>query len=830
MPKLTIDSRTVEVPAGTKVIEAAERLGIVIPRFCYHEALGSVGACRMCAVKFLEGPFKGVQMSCMVDVQDGMVVSTTDPEAIEFRKFVIECLMLNHPHDCPVCDEGGQCLLQDETVSGGHGIRRYSGRKRTYRDQCLGPFIAHEMNRCIHCYRCSRFYQDFSGYRDLGPMQSANRIYFGRFNDGALESPFSGNLVDICPTGVYTDKPARFKARRWDLQRVPSLCIHCSLGCNTVGNARYREMVRVEARFSGTVNGHFICDRGRFGFAYANREDRPRLARVDGQTAQMIEAVRVASERLKRITLEAGHDAIACLGSPRSSIETQYALKRLCRQQLWRDPSYFVNAEEEAKAGRAVSRLKSSLAVSMREIEGADLILAVGVDPVNEAPMLALAMRQAFRKGARVVVVDPRPVSLPFAFDHVPVRLGEMEEILHLMAIGDSGQDRRGTGPRTAPWGDEAIAEVPYATRSFTGDIRLLTARLAASRNPVVVCGTDIAGPGLPDLAADCAGHLAQRTGRCGLFFVLASPNTFGAALFSSTSAWTFSGVVEAMEAGKVKALIVVENDPFFDYPDQERIVRAIQKLEFFVVLDCLPSKLAALAHVFLPTTTVFESSSTFINQEGRLQRAERVHLSGSPVLETGGGSHPPRVYGLGIPGSQPMDAREILGMIGSALSPSPDADPENPFATIAAENPYFSHLSDLPYRSEGVRIVAPCGREEEHSHWNGPLGNEGAEDLFDLLLVDWTFGTEVYSSFSEACRGIEEEPCLTMHREDAAGVFVDGDMVRLHAETGCLDVKLKLSSNMARKTLVLPRHRRLAWQRFPGRRVKVPFDRIERL
>ncbi|NTV43036.1 MAG: 2Fe-2S iron-sulfur cluster binding domain-containing protein, partial [Syntrophobacteraceae bacterium] len=297
MPRLIIDDMPIEVPAGTKVIDAAEALGIMIPRFCYHEGLGSVGACRMCAVKCLQGPFKGVQMSCMIEAQDGMVVSTTDEEAVAFRRQVIEWLMLNHPHDCPVCDEGGQCLLQDETISGGHGLRRFQGKKRTYHDQYLGELIAHEMNRCIHCYRCSRFYQDYAGYRDLGPLQIASRVYFGRFRDGSLESPFSGNLVDICPTGVYTDKPARFKARRWDLQRTPSVCIHCSLGCNTVANARYREVIRVEARFNEKVNGYFICDRGRFGFPYTNADERPRAARVGNDGVSLSRAISLAAGR-----------------------------------------------------------------------------------------------------------------------------------------------------------------------------------------------------------------------------------------------------------------------------------------------------------------------------------------------------------------------------------------------------------------------------------------------------------------------------------------------------------------------------------------------------
>ncbi|MEJ2638778.1 MAG: 2Fe-2S iron-sulfur cluster-binding protein, partial [Desulfosarcinaceae bacterium] len=160
MPTLTIDNRKVTVPEGTKVIAAAEQLGIMIPRFCYHPALGAVGACRVCAVGFKEGPVRGVEMSCMIEAQEGMVVATDDPQAVDMRRHVIELLMLNHPHDCPVCDEGGHCLLQDLTISGGHGRRRYQGRKRTHRDQDLGPLVQHEMNRCIQCYRCARYYQE----------------------------------------------------------------------------------------------------------------------------------------------------------------------------------------------------------------------------------------------------------------------------------------------------------------------------------------------------------------------------------------------------------------------------------------------------------------------------------------------------------------------------------------------------------------------------------------------------------------------------------------------------------------------------------------------
>ncbi len=437
MPKLIIDNLEIEVPQGTKVIEAAEALGIIIPRFCYHPALGSLGACRMCAVKFLQGPVKGVEMSCMVEAGEGMVVSTTDAEAVDFRRQVIEWLMMNHPHDCPVCDEGGHCLLQDLTVAGGQGIRRFLGKKRTYDDQYLGPFIRHEMNRCIHCFRCRRFYQEFAGYRDFGALRIARHMYFGRFSDGPLESPFSGNIIDLCPTGVLTDKPSRYKGRRWEYERSPSLCIHCSLGCRVIASARYRELVRMEAGFSRRVNGYFICDRGRYGFDYANHPERPRRARIGREEVSLDQALQAAAQRLSRIIQTGGPRAVAGQGSGRSSLETQGMLKCLSRRQGWSDPAYLVDPFREKTVRMAVSRLDKRVAVSLREIEQSDFILVIGADPEQEAPLLSLTLRQAFRKGASIFVIDPRPVFLPLTFEHLPVTPDDLDLCLAVLIQED---------------------------------------------------------------------------------------------------------------------------------------------------------------------------------------------------------------------------------------------------------------------------------------------------------------------------------------------------------------------------------------------------------
>ncbi len=212
MPTIIIDGKEFEVSEGRNVLQAALDHNLDLPYFCWHPAMGSVGACRLCAVKQYrdETDETGqLTMGCMTPAIDGARVSIADPEAARFRRSVIEWLMINHPHDCPVCDEGGECHLQDMTIMTGHAQRRYRGRKRTYRNQYLGPFIHHEMNRCIQCYRCVRFYNDHAGGNDLGVFASRDRVYFGRTEDGVLESPFAGNLVEVCPTGVFTDKTSR---------------------------------------------------------------------------------------------------------------------------------------------------------------------------------------------------------------------------------------------------------------------------------------------------------------------------------------------------------------------------------------------------------------------------------------------------------------------------------------------------------------------------------------------------------------------------------------------------------------------------------------------
>jgi NADH-quinone oxidoreductase subunit G len=503
MPILIIDNIEVEVPPGTNVLEAARKIGVVIPHFCYHPALGSVGACRLCAMKFIDGPVKGIQMSCMVPAQDGMVVSTVDPEAARMRSLVIEWLMTNHPHDCPVCDEGGECLLQDYTVAGGHGIRRFTGKKRTFIPQYLGEFIEHEMNRCIECYRCVRFYQEFAGGDDFGVMGSARRVYFGRARDGALESSFSGNLVDICPTGVFTDRTARFRARYWDYEMAPSVCPHCSLGCATIPAARYRELLKIMARRNDSVNGWFICDRGRFSNTAVNDPARPRTPRIDGREASWEEALDALILRLGKILGLYGPGSIALVGSSRLSQEGNILLGQLAELCETDALCYFTDGMEGDRAVAATS-LPTDIVASMADVRGADCIAIVDCDLLEEGPMMLLAVRQAWRTGAPVFLVG----------EHSPLAQAESVSI-------------------------EAVQ------LSF-----LEEAPLGIFENPVVICGTRHN----PSLVIE---QFVQAGAK--IACLLAGPNAYGAALLALEH--QTASLTDALASGTIKGIVAVEAD-----------------------------------------------------------------------------------------------------------------------------------------------------------------------------------------------------------------------------------------------------------------------------
>jgi NADH-quinone oxidoreductase subunit G len=804
MPTLTIDKRSITVPAGTKVIEAAEALGIMIPRFCYHPALGSVGACRMCAVGFKEGPVKGVEMSCMIETQEGMVVDTDDPEAVDFRRHVIELLMLHHPHDCPVCDEGGHCLLQDTTISGGHGRRRYRGLKRTHRDQDLGPLVQHEMNRCIQCYRCARYYQEFSGYTDLGVTGIGSRVYFGRSEAGTLESPFTGNLTDICPTGVFTDKPSRFYGRRWDYERAPGVCLHCSLGCGLTVSARYRKVVRHEARFTPEVNGHFICDRGRYAYAYASLPERPRETLLAGRVATLPEALHQIQERLALIA----PDRIALAGGSRSSLETQSALVRLGQKKGWQGPCFSADDAKNATAKAAVDTLTAGNAASLQAIEGADTVLVIGCDPLGEAPMLALALRQAWRGGARILTVDPRPVRLPCPSEHLAVAPHDLAmAVRHLISGALEPSREAALSAQQREWFYRlraGLKDLPAAQA-----LQALGRRLTSAQQPALVCGTALPTAEVPGLVGVLEAVVRTGCMWSGIFFPLPGAGSFGAALFSR-AACRFEGLVAAMESGHIKALVAVENDLFSEYPDGQRLEAALANLELLVVMDHAASELAHRAQIFIPTQTVYEAGGRYLNNEGRLGLASPVIAGGLSIAETGRGDHPPRRFEENVPGDAPQAAGEVLkGLMADGGGSAADLDGWQAIEGLAPGERL------LP--EDNGQLPAESAETAETDAAAPPPIEEGR----CLVETEATFGTEFLAARSAVLAGLIPAPTVTVSPETAAGLGwrADGE-IPIPGAHPALTLKVVVDARTAPGVLVVPRYvgmDRMALRRWAG-------------
>jgi NADH-quinone oxidoreductase subunit G len=645
MVKISIDGIYYEVKPEKNLLETCLLLGIDIPHFCFHSALGSVGACRLCAVKKFrdKDDVKGrIVMSCMEPVADGLTVSVDDPEAKAFRASVIESLMTNHPHDCPVCDEGGECHLQDMTIMTGHNYRRYDFPKRTYNNQELGPFISHEMNRCIQCYRCVRFYRDYAGGKDLNVFASRNNVYFGRHEDGPLESAFSGNLAEVCPTGVFTDKTLKKHfTRKWDLSNAPSVCVHCSIGCNIIASERYGSLRRIMNRYNGAVNGYFICDRGRFGYEFVNAESRIKriLIRPGKDTNQeAVEGGKVFSALSQSFSK---NKKIIGIGSPRASIESNYALMSLAgRENFYQG----ISKKEFQLTRRVLEFLQNSsvMTPSLKQIEKADAVLVIGEDLINTAPMIALAVRQAAHNKSEVEAQEKgiplwndAPVRELAQHDRSPVFIvtpfsDSLDEIAEETLRASSG-DIEQFGLEIA----RNIDDKAPGTKSGGKDIHKLVSRVAhalkKARNPLIISGISCGDESVVYAALNITSSLLATGSHVSLCMVLPECNSVGLSLLGGRP---FEDVLLLSENKEIDTLVVLEND-LFRRSGEDSVHELFKRSRQVIVLDHLVSRTTRIADIVLPAATYAESEGTLVNNEGRAQRYYKVIDPETPVSES---------------------------------------------------------------------------------------------------------------------------------------------------------------------------------------------------
>ena len=645
MATIYVDNVPYEVKNGQSLLTACLSLGFNVPYFCWHPAMHSVGSCRLCAVKNFrdEKDTRGhIVMSCMTPAEDGTRISINDPEAREFRAAVIEWLMINHPHDCPVCDEGGECHLQDMTVMTGHTYRRTRSGKRTFRNQDLGPFIHHEMNRCIQCYRCVRFYRDYAGGRDFNVFGIRDRLYFGRFESGVLESEFAGNLVEVCPTGVFTDRTLRkHYTRKWDLQTAPSVCIHCGVGCNTIPGERYGALRRILNRYNGEVNGYFLCDRGRFGYEFVNgptRIRKPLIRRGPGHEAASLEAVTVdeALANLKQILSESSR--VIGIGSPRASLESNFALASL----VGRDHFFSGMSDgDQDLVSCMVEILRNGPArsPSLRDVESSDVVLVLGEDVGDTAPRLALALRQAlhvkpfaaaadlhiprWNAGAVQQVVQNDKGPLFIATPH-GTRLDEVSKVALRLAPDDIAR----LGFAIAASLDPAAIKLPDLPDQLLAAATQIAEELKAADRPLVVSGAGCGTRSVMEAAANVAWALCRMGKEAGLSLNAAECNTLGAVLLGGRS---LSIAFEEIGSGKADTVVILENN-LFRRAEARLVEGLLQQAGSVIVLDHSLHEFASRASIVLPVGTFAETEGTLVNNEGRAQKFFRVFPAAKEV------------------------------------------------------------------------------------------------------------------------------------------------------------------------------------------------------
>jgi NADH-quinone oxidoreductase subunit G len=638
MATIYIDGRPVEVDPRRNLLEVCLENGLNLPYFCWHPAMGSVGACRQCAVMQFKDEHDTtgkMVMSCMTPAADGTRISLEHPDAREMRKEVIEWLMTNHPHDCPVCEEGGECHLQDMTVMSGHNYRRYRETKRTHQNQYLGPFIGHEMNRCISCYRCVRFYQDYAGGKDLSVFASRNNVYFGRAEDGVLENEFSGNLVEVCPTGVFTDKTlSEHYSRKWDLQTAPSVCTHCGVGCNTSPGERYGRLKRITNRYHGDINSYFICDRGRFGYGFVNREDRPvtPLVRQNTDKGGALQSVYRDEAMQVLAPMLAQGQRVLGIGSPRASLESNFALRQLVGAENFSSGL----SSTEHKLLRLIADIHArgmAHVPSLREAEQADAILVLGEDVSNTAPRLALSLRQALRQksfemadkahiphwqDAAVRTLAQQARSPLFVLTSAATRLDEIATQTHqalpemLARIGQAIAHALDTSaPAASGLGEDALALVQQ-----------IALALKDAKRPLIVSGPSCGSAAIIQAAANIARALNRADRPASLCVVTPEANSLGAVLLGGMD---MDAALASVRDGKADTLVVLENDLYRRAP-VERVDAALSGLKQLIVLDHLNTPTVQRAHVVLPAGSFAEADGTWINYEGRAQRAYQTY------------------------------------------------------------------------------------------------------------------------------------------------------------------------------------------------------------
>ncbi|KAF0283683.1 NADH-quinone oxidoreductase subunit NuoG [Spiribacter roseus] len=693
---VTIDGQSIEAPKGASLISVADEHGIDIPRFCYHSKLSAPANCRMCLVDVEMNGRKAPKPlpACITAVADGMVVQTTSERALKAQRGVMEFLLINHPLDCPICDQGGECELQDLALGYGRSVSRFSERKRVVKDENLGPLVATEMTRCIHCTRCVRFLDEVAGTSELGAMYRGEHTEISTLVGSGVHSELSGNIIDLCPVGALTSRPYRYTARAWEMLSHSSIAPHDCQGSNIDLHQVRGTVKRVVPRDNEAINECWISDRDRFSYEgiYSDARLATPQIRENGewQSVDWQTAIEAAANHLRDSVERHGPEALGALVSPSSTLEEMYLLGRIVRAM----GSH--NIDARLRRGDFRDGIETAgfagLETPVADLENLDAAFVIGGYPRHEQPLINHRLRKAARNGAEVMVLNPRAFdwNLPLGVEQV-VPADAMPRAL--AGVARAAAALRGVDEPAGleQWLGTAEADEParQIAAALVGDGRraLLLGGLADSHP---------AGAELRYLAAEIARLTGADYGE-----LTPGANTAGAWLAGAVPGRTANGEATdgldaaAMLATPRQGYILMNAEPEHDFFDGETATRALAAAEAVVALSAYDSPaLREHADVLLPIATLGETAGTLVNAEGRWQT----------------------FAGVGYPQGDARPAWRLLRVLGNVLDlegfnyQAPDeihhelqrlsegTGVARPSAPIAAQTPAPSELTRIGY------------------------------------------------------------------------------------------------------------------------------------
>lgn len=620
MLQIEIDGKALEVEHGSTIIDAADKVGIAIPRFCYHKKLSVAANCRMCLVQVEN--FNKPLPACATPVAEGMKIFTRSKASVEAQQSVMEFLLINHPLDCPICDQGGECDLQDIAMAYGASGSRYTEEKRVVVNKNIGPLISTDMTRCIQCTRCVRFLQEVGGMQELGVVGRSEHAEITAYVDKSVNSELSGNIIDLCPVGALTSKPFRYSARSWELTRRPSIAPHDGLGSHIEVHVKDNKVMRVLPREKESINQCWLSDRDRFSYEGLNSPDRLKVPMIKHKGAWVETdwktALEFAAGQLKDITNQHGGDALGVLVSPNSSMEEGYLAKKLAEGLHCGNIDYRLRQTDFRLDGKRLGT--PWMGCNIQEIEELDRILLIGSNIRNEHPLLAQRFRKAVQNGAELSIVSPLDNNPLMDIAHkVIVRPNDMVNVLGQILKAMSGLQRLSLCLPPALTNLLEEIKVRPNTQAMAESLagHGKTYDLIAPKVGIFIGNMALSDPRFTELysMAEAIGGISGAKGG----ILPAAANSTGMHMIGVMPNGTGMHARAMLEIPR-KAYLLLNIEPELDCQHAALAKAAMEKAECVVALTSFKSPALDNADILLPIAPFTETSGTFMSMEGRVQ------------------------------------------------------------------------------------------------------------------------------------------------------------------------------------------------------------------